>query len=270
MPDAPKKPCGHLGCSGYAERFGYCEAHTGDHRQANTKTDAEQAFYNSTAWKKKRAAHRKSEPFCRRCNTEGRFVLGEMVDHIVPMREGGSPFDDDNLQTLCNFCHNRKRQTEKNNSRISEDAENRRFPKDISKSRIPLFIVCGPPGSGKSTYVRENSGPKDLVIDLDSIFSLLSRLPEHSNPTGYLAEALDIRNAKLRGLATDTKHERAWFIITAPRADERTAWAAMLGASVVVMDTPKDECIRRINADVARDGHREWMISAVHAWYESN
>jgi 5-methylcytosine-specific restriction endonuclease McrA len=31
-----------------------------------------------------------------------------MVDHIKPINQGGSIWNKDNLQTLCNRCHNKK------------------------------------------------------------------------------------------------------------------------------------------------------------------
>ncbi len=34
-------------------------------------------------------------------------------------------------------------------------------------SAIPVTMVCGPAASGKSQYVRDRAGGRDLVIDLD-------------------------------------------------------------------------------------------------------
>jgi 5-methylcytosine-specific restriction endonuclease McrA len=38
---------------------------------------------------------------------------GDMVDHIVPMREGGDPWDPVNHETLCNTHHQVKRARER-------------------------------------------------------------------------------------------------------------------------------------------------------------
>lgn len=40
------------------------------------------------------------------------MVLGAMCDHVIPMSKGGDNMDDRNLQTMCNTCHNKKRQEE--------------------------------------------------------------------------------------------------------------------------------------------------------------
>lgn len=42
-------------------------------------------------------------------------------------------------------------------------------PDSLRRSRIPLTIVCGPPCSGKTTYVTENSRAGGRFIDLDII-----------------------------------------------------------------------------------------------------
>lgn len=42
-----------------------------------------------------------------------------VVDHIVELRDGGSPYDKTNLQTLCHKCHNKKT----NQVRRNRDAE---------------------------------------------------------------------------------------------------------------------------------------------------
>ena len=38
---------------------------------------------------------------CRNCGRAGRLEC----DHVVPLRDGGDPWDKSNLQTLCRPCH---------------------------------------------------------------------------------------------------------------------------------------------------------------------
>ena len=79
---------------------------------SNTKTPEEERFYNSYAWQRARNAHRHLEPLCRECAKVDVITAADMVDHIVRIRDGGDPLNDSNLQSLCNACHNRKRQAE--------------------------------------------------------------------------------------------------------------------------------------------------------------
>lgn len=60
-------------------------------------------FYNTTAWRKLRAMFIKQNPLCVECS-----AVGQVVDHITPIRLGGDSFDWHNLQTMCHRCHNVK------------------------------------------------------------------------------------------------------------------------------------------------------------------
>jgi 5-methylcytosine-specific restriction protein A len=144
------------------------------------------------------------------------------------------------------------------------------MPSDLRRSALPLTIVCGPPGSGKSTYVSKHANDRDVIICLDTIMQELSGLPEHQTPMHLLPRALNKRNTLLRSLATQSGDRRAFFIISAPSPREREVWARRLGGRLEVLATPAIECIRRINADPSREGHEERMVEAVLAWWRAN
>lgn len=65
-------------------------------------------FYQSTPWRKLRAQKLLMNPLCEECERKGILTPAQMVDHIVPINKGGAALDIDNLQSLCNPCHNRK------------------------------------------------------------------------------------------------------------------------------------------------------------------
>jgi len=71
------------------------------HRSSQEYVD----FYNSKRWRSLRNYYIQMHPLCAECERAGYVVPGECVDHIVPMRFGGSMTTLDNLQTLCNSCH---------------------------------------------------------------------------------------------------------------------------------------------------------------------
>ncbi|WP_420401359.1 HNH endonuclease [Flagellimonas sp.] len=66
------------------------------------------SFYNSRKWRKTSTAYREKNPFCVKCQEEGRITQAEVTDHIVRIKDGGEPYDERNLQALCKSCHNRK------------------------------------------------------------------------------------------------------------------------------------------------------------------
>jgi len=45
-----------------------------------------------------------------------------MVDHIIPVKAGGDPFDSGNLQSMCQSCHNTKTGQENKNRAKSHPA----------------------------------------------------------------------------------------------------------------------------------------------------
>lgn len=55
-------------------------------------------------WKRIRSQTLQSEPLCRLCLAGGKTVPATVVDHIVPLAEGGT-HESGNLQPLCKRCH---------------------------------------------------------------------------------------------------------------------------------------------------------------------
>lgn len=67
-----------------------------------------QKFYQGTPWRKLRHLQLARFPLCAECERKGIFTPGRVADHIVPMSQGGAALSLDNLQTLCDRCHNVK------------------------------------------------------------------------------------------------------------------------------------------------------------------
>lgn len=71
-------------------------------------SDADASFYHTTAWRKCRKAYIQAHPQCAVCYGAKKLQRADVVDHITPIRAGGSELDWSNLQSLCHKCHNRK------------------------------------------------------------------------------------------------------------------------------------------------------------------
>ena len=68
------------------------------------------ALYYSARWKRLRKMVLCRDPICKICNRRA----STSVDHIIPVTQGGKE-EMDNLQGLCEKCHNRKSAKEKKN-----------------------------------------------------------------------------------------------------------------------------------------------------------
>lgn len=115
-PFAPKKGCLHPRCPGWAlPGKARCQVHQlAYYRQDNAQRDPRiTTFYNSTAWKKFRAAVRAARPWCETCEREGRQTPSEQVDHIVRLKEAPArALDETNVRALCMSCHSRRTMTD--------------------------------------------------------------------------------------------------------------------------------------------------------------
>ena len=91
---------------------GFCEAHRPlihrDYGRARRGFDAEVGFYQSRQWRVVRAAFLREHPLCGACSARGGLIPARVVDHVVPVKDGGARFLASNLQALCVSCHNRK------------------------------------------------------------------------------------------------------------------------------------------------------------------
>ena len=72
------------------------------------RIEANTPFYQSQQWRRVRRQYLEQHPLCVECQNEGRIVPARVVDHIKPINEGGARFDFNNLQGLCDKCHNKK------------------------------------------------------------------------------------------------------------------------------------------------------------------
>ena len=240
----------------------------------------------TSAWDKASKAFLAAHPLCAMCQTAGRVTAATVTDHIIPHRGDYDLFwDRANWAPLCGPHHDtEKRITEHRgySEEIGPDGfpvdprhpfnggKVRRFgysiPAGTEPSAIPVTIVCGPPGAGKTTFVRERATAADMVIDLDDILEEIGAARWSADPVKRRI-AMRVRDRMIRTLATATA-PRAWLVVGAPSPAERTAWRAALGplAELVVLKTAKAECLARIAADPRRAPAARAQIEAVRRW----
>jgi dephospho-CoA kinase len=118
--------------------------------------------------------------------------------------------------------------------------------RQYSERATEIVILCGKPGSGKTTYVRENKWDDDLVWDWDAISAALTMNPMYTPwPDGAMDFLLGLRE-RFCAIAAhgDGKIRRVWVIVS-----ERSAFTSQLlqlGASIIDLDCPEEVCRERL------------------------
>lgn len=79
------------------------------------------AVYNSTRWRKARLVFLNTNPLCVACGEMGSTVAATVVDHIIPINQGGSVWSTCNWQALCKACHDKKSAREAHGRKASEE-----------------------------------------------------------------------------------------------------------------------------------------------------
>ena len=134
---------------------------------------------------------------------------------------------------------------------------------------MPVTVVAGPPGSGKTTWARKQAGPRDLVLDLDEIKARLSGRNVHDAPEDIFWRALAERNDILYSLTRRLDYPHVWFVVMAPKLTERRHWRENLNAETVVLEVSPTECMRRISLDPTRTAKgEEFWKRLVYQWWE--
>lgn len=108
------------------------------------KPTSDQSFYNSARWRKTSIQHREAKPLCQVCLLGDEHICtADVVDHIVPIEQGGSKFDSKNHMGMCHRHHNRKRGLESRTPILvtwKENAEGEKVP--VLYNQI-IHVLCG-------------------------------------------------------------------------------------------------------------------------------
>ena len=227
------------------------------------------SFYNSRAWIDTRNTYiaertRVDGGMCESC----RENVGEELHHIEPLTPANiSDYDiclnPKNLKWLCKDCHF-KAHRELILKQFDEAREHQRNSKVLTNGcymdengflvKARRVIVWGAPASGKSTYVRANMFPGDMVVDFDALKWAISYQERDSSIDNLLPIALSVREHLYHIIERGEADCRTvWIIGCLPKRKEREELAGRMNAELVCMDTDYHECIRRAGEDPWRE-----------------
>jgi predicted kinase len=115
-----------------------------------------------------------------------------------------------------------------------------------------IWIVTGPPCSGKSTYIRSEAKRDDVIIDMDRIALAIS--VEDTQPFEYNDKIRKIARAgraamvkEAIALAQGERYQNVWIIHTDPSANQRMAYRAA-NCRFMDLDPGKEVCLERLKS----------------------
>jgi predicted kinase len=244
-------------------------------------------FYKTKTWLLRRLVQLQNRPLCAMCKINGRIKAASIAHHIVPHLGDWEAFRTGELESLCKECHDSLGQFHDKHgySKACDingkpiDPEHPAFdrvprrtlqpfsiPHNLKPSSVPVHLVCGAPGSGKTTYARKHAGPLDIIIDFDDIRESIGAKRYDPNPA-LLKAAFKQRDRLLHSLGHRAEGE-AWLVVMAPTHAERKAWCKALGqVTIHHMEVSAWECKERIMNDKTRAGHERRLYLEVDKYF---
>ncbi len=263
MGKKPLKPCRNQ-CGQYT-RETYCTAcceRVGG-RDGKRASSAKRGY--DRRWRKLRALKLREEPLCQQCLGVGRTEPATVVHHLDPVYPDGEILCDlDRLESLCLSCHSKGEGWGAAMSR-------QRVGQQIEEGTVSVnrYVVCGPPASGKTTWVEGMRKPGDLVWDFDAVATVLTGISGHDRPAEAIGILMAMSSGMIQWLIEETTRHCNVYMIVVDREDAR-AMASAIGAEVITMDTDEATCLARIDADDGRRAVAARQREAVRQWFRSS
>jgi HK97 family phage prohead protease len=129
-----------------------------------------------------------------------------------------------------------------------------------------VFVVHGAPASGKTSYVMQHKGDNDVIFDFDKVMSALSGLPPHQKNKNLISYCTDIRALIIKKALRKPTVDKTW-IITTNIGDEMKGQLSDIPVEYIHVDTPKEECLKRIEEDPDRQPVAQELREAVERYF---
>lgn len=223
-------------------------------------------FYASSEWLAFRqqiilARKKDGRVICEKCGKQIVVSKHIQVHHINELTEDNYKdknisLNPDNVLVWCHNCHN------KHHGRFCGGGHKRR--------EKAVYIIYGPPMSGKSSYVIEHMEEGDLVVDMDELYKAVSFMPKYNKPDNLKYNIFAIRNSIIDNIKKRYGGFRtAWIIGGYPRKSERERLIESTGAIPIFLNASREECINRLEGcNDYRADHREEWIGYIDKWFD--
>lgn len=151
----------------------------------------------------------------------------------------------DNIMLVHHRCHN-----------IMHERWGHERPKKV-------YLVYGPPCSGKTTWVREVAGQDDIVLDMDSIWQMITVNDRYVKRERLKQNVFGVRDCILDQIRMRVgKWKNAYVIGGYPFSMERTRLEQSLGCECIFIYEDKETCLER-----ARVSERHCWDKYIEQWF---
>lgn len=216
-------------------------------------------FYTSTPWISFRLVlineriAKDGQLICDRCQERIKESIKAIGHHKIELTDEN--VDDVNIslnpeetEIICFECHNE---------------EHQRFG---YKPQRKVYLLYGPPLSGKTSYVRQHMQRGDLVVDMDNLYEAMTMLSRYDKPNSLYPNVLGVQDYILDNIKTRYgKWNTAWIIGGYPDIYRRNSLINTLGAEALFFDVSREECLIRLKMDEARGD--EWK-DYINKWFD--
>ena len=123
-----------------------------------------------------------------------------------------------------------------------------RFSGQNTQPEQKVYLITGAPCSGKTTFARERMQAGDVIVDIDDIWQQVSGQPRYTKPNSLKPLVFATRDTQEDKVRTRAGTWRNAFVIKSlPFPMDRRREAEKLGAEVITIETPKEECLERLH-----------------------
>ena len=214
-------------------------------------------FYTSRKWTTFLdilADERMNDEDCLLCEHCGKPIIAKydrIGHHKIPLTEANVndvevSLNPDNVIFVHHRCHN---------------IIHERFGFECAKR---VYLVYGPPCSGKSTWVAETAGRDDIVVDMDSIWQMISINDKYIKPPRLKSNVFAVRDCLIDQIKTRYgKWKNAYIVGGYPLYMDRFRLCEALGAEPIFVKELKTVCLSRAN-----DRPGDWK-QFVEDWFDT-
>lgn len=123
-----------------------------------------------------------------------------------------------------------------------------------------VYIVFGAPCSGKTSFVEENAGDNDIILEIDRLYQGITKSGVHELPQAVKSNVFKLRDVMLDMIATRYgAWENAYIIGGYPLLNERERLADRVSADrIIYIDTPKEVCLLRLESEPNGRDRDKW------------